>query len=50
MSEKYDWPIVEERRDWYSWTTSCEKARAVLGYRPMVNVLDWLRDRLAEID
>ena len=48
LSEKYNWPVVEEQCDWYSWTMSCEKARSVLGYRPQVNVLDWIRDSLAK--
>lgn len=46
LSEKYDWPVVQQATDYYSWTTSCEKARSVLGYRPQVNVLDWLREKL----
>ena len=44
LSAKYDWPVVEQETDWYSWTLSCEKARSVLGYRPQVNVMDLLRD------
>ena len=43
LSSKCDWPVVEQKTDWYSWTISCEKARAVLGYRPQVNVMDLLR-------
>ena len=46
LSGKYDWPVVERKLDYYSWTLSCEKARSVLGYQPQVNVLDWLRDSL----
>ena len=43
LSDKYDWPVVEQETDWYSWTLSCEKARSMLGYRPQVNVMDLLR-------
>ena len=46
LSAKYNWPVVEQKSDWYSWTLSCEKARSILGYRPQVNVLDWLQDKL----
>jgi len=48
LSSKYDWPVVEQKTDYYSWTTSCEKARSVLGYRPQVNLLDWLGNKLDE--
>ena len=48
LSSKYDWPMVELKTDYYSWTTSCEKARSILGYHPQVNLLDWLRDKLDE--
>ena len=44
LSDKYDWPVVEQETDWYSWTLSCEKARSMLGYRPQVNVMDLLRE------
>jgi len=44
LSSKYDWTVVEQETDWYSWTLSCEKARSMLGYRPQVNVMDLLRE------
>ena len=47
LSARYNWPIVEQESDWHSWHISCEKARSVLGYKPQVQVLDWLGDRLA---
>lgn len=46
LSAKYDWPVVEQQTDYYSWTTSCDKARSMLGYRPGINVLDWLAKKL----
>ncbi len=46
LSEKYGWSVVEQKSDWYSWTLDSSKARSVLGYRPQVNVLDWLRDKI----
>ena len=48
LSSKYDWPVVEQKTDYYSWSLSCEKARSILGYEPQVNLLDWLESRLAE--
>ena len=44
---KYDWPVVEQKTDYYSWTLSCEKARSILGYEPQVNLLEWLKGKLA---
>jgi hypothetical protein len=32
--------------EWNSWTFSDDKARSMLGYRPQVNVLDWLDKKL----
>jgi nucleoside-diphosphate-sugar epimerase len=34
--------------DWHSWTVSCAKAKQVLGYRPQVEVLEWLDRELAQ--
>jgi len=48
LLSQYDWPVVEQETDYYSWSLSCEKARCMLGYEPQVNLLDWLRSRLAE--
>ena len=46
IARKYNWPIEEQKTDWYSWTTSNEKARSVLGYKPQINILDWIGDTL----
>ena len=46
LSEKYKWPVIEKQTEWYSWTMSNEKAISVLGYKPSVNVLDWLKKKL----
>lgn len=43
---KYAWPVVEQKMDWYSWTAGCEKARAMLGYKPQVDVMELLRGTL----
>ena len=48
LSSKYDWPVVEQKTDYYSWSLSCEKARSILGYEPQVNLMDWLESGLAE--
>jgi nucleoside-diphosphate-sugar epimerase len=48
LLSKFDWPVVERKTDYYSWALSCAKARSLLGYRPQVNVLDWLRKKLSE--
>lgn len=47
LSSKYDWPVVEQKTDYYSWTLNCEKARSILGYEPQVNLLEWLEDKLS---
>jgi len=46
LSSHYDWPIVEQKTDYYSWTLSCEKARSMLGYEPQVNLIEWLDRQL----
>lgn len=46
LATRYDWPVVEQPTDWYSWTLSSEKARSMLGYRPQVNLLDQLQREL----
>jgi nucleoside-diphosphate-sugar epimerase len=49
LSRRFPGFAVEEKRtDWHSWTMESEKARSLLGYRPEVNVLDWLDRALAE--
>ena len=46
LHQRYGWPIEETKSNLYSWTTDSSKARSVLGYRPQINVLDWLKDEL----
>ena len=46
LSAKYGWAVEEKETGWHSWTISSEKAKSMLGYRPKVNILDWIKDRL----
>jgi len=49
LHEKTGWPVEDVLTDWYSWTIDDSKARSVLGYRPTVNPLDYLREYDLEI-
>ena len=46
LAEKYNWTVEEKETGWHSWTISSEKAKSMLGYKPKVNILDWIKDRL----
>ncbi len=48
LSQKYDYPVLEQQTSYYSWTLNCEKARSVLGYKPQVDLLAWLKDKISE--
>lgn len=50
LAARFGWPVVEQKTDWHSWTINFEKARSVLGYRPQVELLDWLRGRLLQAE
>ncbi|MAE63663.1 MAG: hypothetical protein CMJ18_05275 [Phycisphaeraceae bacterium] len=46
LQERFDWPVEPEPTDWHSWTLDDSKARSMLGYRPRLNVLDWIAGEL----
>jgi nucleoside-diphosphate-sugar epimerase len=46
LHRKLAWEVEPVQKDWYSWTASFQKARSVLGYRPAVNLMEWLESRL----
>ena len=50
LKARFNWPIEEQPTDWHSWTLDDSKARSILGYRPQVDVLQWLADELARSD
>jgi nucleoside-diphosphate-sugar epimerase len=47
LTQYHDWPIEQMQTDWHSWTISNEKARSMLGYRPQINIIDWLNDKFS---
>ena len=47
LQARFNGPIEPQPTDWHSWTLDDSKARSMLGYRPRVNVLDWLEKELA---
>jgi nucleoside-diphosphate-sugar epimerase len=49
LQKKYDWPVEEIPTDNYSWTSSSQKARDILGYHPKVDLMNWLEGMLADM-
>ena len=47
LHEILGWPIENVESDWHSWTLDDSKARSVLGYRPQVDLLTYVREALA---
>ena len=47
LQDRFGWPIEPQPTDWHSWTLDDSKARSMLGYRPQVDVMDWLEQELA---
>jgi nucleoside-diphosphate-sugar epimerase len=48
LQAHYGWPIVEVETGWHGWTSSSHKAQAVLGYRPQIELMEWLAAQLAD--
>jgi nucleoside-diphosphate-sugar epimerase len=46
LTQCYNWPVEQIQTDWHSWTISNDKARSMLGYRPQIDILDWIRGKL----
>ena len=46
LQARFNWPIEPQPTGWHSWTLDDSKARSMLGYRPKVDVLDWLEGEL----
>jgi len=47
LQDRFDWPIEPQPTGYHSWTLDDSKARSMLGYRPRVDVMDWLEAQLA---
>jgi len=47
LHKRFGWPVEDRQRDWNPWTIDISKARSMLGYRPQVDVMEWLERQLA---
>ena len=47
LHEMFGWPFEDRQKDWNPWTVDISKPRTMLGYRPQVNIMDWLKQKLA---
>ena len=47
LEKRFGWPLEDRQKDWNPWTIDSSKARTMLGYRPQINVMEWLEQQLA---
>jgi nucleoside-diphosphate-sugar epimerase len=46
LRRKHGWDVETVPTDRHSWTASSQKAKSVLGYRPRIDLMEWLEAKL----